>query len=462
MKYSKMMLKTQECRKLRNDMGKCLLVSVMLWGILCVIPVRSCAQSQDSVHVNLQKAIEIALSETPTMRIADRDIQIKQQYKKEQIASLFPDVSIAANYNRTLLKQQMSMDMGGQTMNIKVGRDNTYSVGANLSLPLIAPAIWSNLKLSSMDIELAQEAARSSKLELVNQVKQAYYIYLLAKQSLAVLEKSYANLEASNQLVTSSYNQGMVSEFEKLRSDVALQNQRPAVSSAAKSVRLADMRLKVLLGMNLDEPVIFDGDLSDYEQSVLSATMPSAQDIQLAQNSALRQLDLGIQELEQSKKIITGATLPMLALAGAFQYSGMGDDGQKFNNYPYSYVALSLQVPIISWISTSYKLKQSDLNIENMRDQRLDAERNLRVGVQSYLNDMQQAIEDIAADRETMLQAQKAYDIAKKQYEVGMNTWLDLNTAELTLTSTQLTYCQSIFNYLTAKANLDATLGVEQ
>ena len=189
--------------------------------------------------------------------------------------------------------------------------------------------------------------------------------------------------------------------------------------------------------------------------------MPSEQDIQLAQNSALRQLDLGIGELEQSKKIIRGSALPMLALAGAFQYSGMGDDGQKFTNYPYSYVALSLQVPIVSWVSTSYKLKQSDLNIQNMRDQRLDAERNLRVGVQSYLNDMQQAMESIAADRETMLQAQKAYEIAQKQYEVGMNTWLDLNNAELTLTSTRLTYCQSIFNYLTAKANLDATLGIE-
>lgn len=417
--------------------------------------------AQDSVHVDLNKAIEIALSETPTMRIADRDVQIKQLYRKEQIAALFPDVSLASNYNRTLLKQTMSMDMGGQTMNIKVGRDNTYSVGANLSLPIISFPLWSNLKLSAMDIELAQEAARSSKLELVNQVKQAYYIYLLAKQSYDVLQKSYENLEASNQLVTNSFNQGLVSEFEKLRSDVALQNQRPAVSSALKSVRLAQMRLKVLLGMNMDEPVIFDGDLSDYEQSVLNATMPSEQEIQLAQNSALRQLDLGIQELEQSKKIVRGASLPMLALAGAFQYSGMGDDGQKFTNYPYSYLALSLQVPIISWVSTSYKLKQSDLNIQNMRDQRLDVERNLRVGVQSYLNDMQQAIEDIAADRETMLQAQKAYEIAQKQYEVGMNTWLDLNNAELTLTSTQLTYCQSIFNYLTAKANLDATLGVE-
>lgn len=436
-----------------------LCVFLVLLLIFVVIPK---AQSQDSVHVDLNKAIEIALSETPTMRIADRNVQIKQWYKKEQIAALFPDVSIAANYNRTLLKQTMSMDMGGQTMNIKVGRDNTYSVGANLSLPIISPALWSNLKLSSMDIDLAMEAARSSKLEMVNQVKQAYYIFLLAKQSYDVMQKSYANIEASNQLVTNSYNQGLVSEFEKLRSDVTLQSQRPAVTSTAKSLRLADMRLKVLLGMNIDEPVIFDGELSDYEQDVLSATMPDEKELQLAYNSALRQMDMGIQQLEQSKKIIIGSSCPMLALAGSFQYSGMGDDGQSFTNYPYSYVALSLQVPIISWVSTSYKLKQVNLNIENMKDQRLDAERNLRIGAQSYLNDMQQAIEDIAADRETMMQAQKAYEIAQKQYEVGMNTWLDLSSAELTLTSTQLTYCQSIFNYLSAKANLDATLGVER
>lgn len=436
--------------------------NILLVLLFCSSVLLLSAQAQDSIHVDLNRAIEIALSETPTMRIADRNVQIKQIYKKEQIAALFPDVSIAANYNRTLLKQTMSMDMGGQTMNIKVGRDNTYSAGANLSLPLIAPALWSNLKLSAMDIELAQESARSSKLELVNQVKQAYYMYLLAKQSYDVLQKSYATMEASNQLVTNSYSQGLVSEFEKLRSDVALQNQRPAVTSAAKAMRLAAMRLKVLLGMNMDEPVIFDGELVDYEQGVLNATMPDEKDMQLAYNSALRQLDLGIRQLEQSKKLMIGSTCPMLALAGSFQYSGMGDDGQQFTNYPYSYVALSLQVPIISWVATSYKLKQADLNLANMKDQRLDVERNLRIGVQSYLNDMQQAIEDIAADRETMIQAQKAYEIAQKQYEVGMNTWLDLNNAELTLTSTQLTYCQAIFNYLTAKANLDATMGVER
>ena len=432
-----------------------------IFASMLVCGMTSQAQAQDSIHINLNKAIEIALSESPTMRIADRSVEIKQVYKKEQVAALFPDVSLAANYNRTLLKQTMSMDMGGQTMNIKVGRDNTYSVGANLSLPIVAPAIWSSLKLSAMDIDLAMESARSSKLELVNQVKQAYYTYLLAKESYNVLLQSYANLEASNQLVTNSYNQGLVSEFEKLRSDVTLQNQRPNISTAANGVRLAAMRLKVLLGMDIAEPVIFDGQLSDYEQSVLNASMPSTEEMTLAYNSALRQLDLGIEELEQSKKIVRGSAMPMLALAGAFQYSGMGDDGGTFTNYPYSYIALSLQVPIISWVATSYKLKQSDLNIQNMRDQRLDAERNLRLGVQSYLDNMQQALDELSADQQTLLQAQKAYEIAQKQYEVGMNTWLDLMAAELALTNTQLSLYQAVYNYLTAKANLDATLGAE-
>ena len=442
------------------SVGKYSIKSLAL--ILCTL-LFGCGQlfAQDSIHIDLNKAIEIALSESPTMRIADRNVNIKQEYKKEQIVSLFPDVSLASNYNRTLLKQTMSMDMGGQTMNIKVGRDNTYSVGANLSLPIISPALWSSLKLSSMDIDLAMESARSSKLDLINQVKQAYYTYLLAKESYQVLLQSYSNIEASNQLVTNSYNQGLVSEFEKLRSDVNLQNQRPALNTAANGVRLAAMRLKVLLGMDIAEPVIFDGKISDYEQSVLAAGIPSTEEMTLAYNSALRQLDLGIEELEQSKKIVRGASLPMLALAGAFQYSGMGDDGGKFTNYPYSYIALSLQIPIVGWASTHYKLKQSDLNIENMRDQRMDVERNLRLGVQSYIDNMQQALDELEADQQTLLQAQKAYEIAQKQYEVGMNTWLDLMASELALTNTQLSFCQSIFNYLTARANLDATLGVE-
>lgn len=435
----------------------------LLLTVLCAVATfgLSAQTGKDSVHINLSKAIEIGLSESPSIHIADRDIQIKQQYKKEQIVSLFPDVSLSGSYQYTVLKQSMAMSMGGQDMTIKVGKDHNYSVGASLSLPLIVPSLWSSLKLSQMDIELAMESARSSKIELVSQIKQAYYTYLVAQQAYDVLQQSYANTEAANELVTKQYDQGLVSSFEKLRSNVALQNRRPEVSAAEKAAELANMRLKIILGLDINEPIIFDGQLSDYEDEVANAVVPTLNEISLNENSSLKQMDLGIAQLEQSKKIIKGSACPSLALSGSLMYSGMGDTGGSFNNFPYSVIGLGLSVPIVSWAGTSYKLKQANLNIDNMQEQRLDVERNLRLGAQSYLNDMQHAKENFISDMETMRQAEEAYSIAQKQYEIGMNTWLDMNSSELVLTSTRLTYCQTLFNYLTAKAALDALIGIQ-
>ena len=433
----------------------------LLLAVLCVaVTLGLNAQtSKDSVHIDLNKAIEIGLSESPSIHIADRDIQIKQQYKKEQNVYLVPDVSLTGSYQYTVLKQSMAMSMGGQDMTIKVGKDHNYSMGASLSLPLIVPSLWSSLKLSQMDIELAMESARSSKIELVSQIKQAYYTYLVAQQAYEVLLQSYANTEASNELVVKQYEQGLVSSFEKLRSNVALQNRRPEVTAAAKAAILANMRLKIILGLDINEPIIFDGQLSDYEDEVAKAVVPSLNELNFDENSSLKQMDLGIAQLQQSKKIIKGSACPSLALSGSLMYNGMGDTGGSFNNFPYSVIGLGLSVPIVSWAGTSYKLKQTNLSIDNMQEQRVDVERNLRLGAQSYLNDMQQAMEDFISDKETMKQAEEAYTIAQKQYEIGMNTWLDMNSSELVLTSTRLTYCQTLFNYLTAKAALDALMG---
>ena len=68
----------------------------------------------------------------------------------------------------------------------------------------------------------------------------------------------------------------------------------------------------------------------------------------------------------------------------------------------------------------------------------------------------------MTSNKETMTQAQRAYEIVQKQFEVGMATWLDLNSAELALTQSQLLYHQSIYNFLTAKTELEALMGQEK
>ncbi len=186
--------------------------------MICVQPISFLSlNAQDSVHVNLSKAIEIALSENPNIRIANRNIEAKKYYKTEQIASLFPSISLSSSYQRTVKKQKMSMQFGGNDMEIEVGTSNNYAAGINFSLPLVAAPTWFNLKLSELDVNLAIESARASKISLVNEIKKAYYTMLLAKDSYQVLLINYANVELNAKTVLDKYNQGMASEFDKLR-----------------------------------------------------------------------------------------------------------------------------------------------------------------------------------------------------------------------------------------------------
>ena len=181
-------------------------------------------QAQDSVHVNLQQAIEIALNESPTIKIANRNIESKKYSKDEQIAALFPTVSASGSYQRTVKKQKMTMEMGGNPMTIEVGTSNNYSAGISLSLPLVAAPTWYNLKLSQLDVEAAMESARSSRISLVNEVKKAYYGLLLAKDSYRVLQVNYENVEYTAENINSKYEQGLASDFDKLRADVQVKN----------------------------------------------------------------------------------------------------------------------------------------------------------------------------------------------------------------------------------------------
>lgn len=421
------------------------------------------AVAQDSIHVDLNKAIEIALVGSPTIRIADRDVQSKKYYKSEQIASLFPDVSLAASYNRTIKKQKMVMSLGGQATEIEVGRYNNYSAGLSLYLPIIVPALWNNVKLSQQDVNLALESARSSRISAVNEIKKAYYSLLLARESYRVLKTNYDNVALNCKTVNDKYNQGMASEFDKVRADVALKTQEPNLTSAQRGIDLATMMLKVLMGVDINEPIIFDGNLADYENEVINFQSGNLENVSLSNNSDLKQLEISQQELETTMKLIKSSSCPSLVLSGSYTYMTMAENFKfsEYNWFPYSVLGLSLSVPIVSWAATSYKIKSMKLTMANLQDQKEFVENNLRVSMKNNIANINNAVDELGSNKETMIQAEKAYSIVQKQFEVGMATWLDLNSAELTLTQARLLYSQSIYNYLTAKAELDAVIGNE-
>lgn len=438
--------------------------------VLCVVS-PSVAKSQtttlpeeplDTLVVDLQTALDAALQNSPTIIIADREITRTQYARKEAQASFWPSISASGSYNRTLKKQVMAMDFGGETMEISVGTANNWSGGLSLSLPLIAPTLWKTVQLSDLDIELAVESARSSRLSMINSVKNAYFAYLLAKDSYAVLQRNYDNVALNTKIVTDKFNQGMASEYDKLRAEVQLKNQRPALIAAETAIELAAMQIKALMGVDVDYPILFSGTLSDYESEVNMESYQKNASFNLSQNSAIKQLDIQKKQLETSLSITRASYLPTLALAGAYQYSSMNNDFKfgDYNWYPYSYAALSLSIPIFSGFSKQQKVKQVRLNMQTLDDTKINTERNLQISVHNCLVKMENAIEDLASNKENIEMAEKAYAISQKQFDVGMTTWLELSSSELALTQARLAYHQSIYDYMSYMAELDSVLGI--
>lgn len=457
------------------------------------VPVTVHAQEAEQVlTLDLKSAITVALSENPMIKVADVEVKKKDYSKKDAISGLFPKIDGSASYSRAIEKQTMYMDTknmgsmfdplfgvigalhpefdpssvtGGNTQSeggssgMKVGLDNTYSLGFNATLPIIAPQLWKSISLSKADVAQAVEAARSSRLSMVNQVTKSYYGVLLAQDSYNVIKQSYDNAKLNAQNFRNKYEHGTASEYEVLRAEVQVRNLEPSLLSAESAVTLSKLQLKVLLGVDMDVVVNVEGQLSDYEASMYEQTLSI--DTSLDQNTDLRQLDLQTAYVKQAVKVQQMAWSPTLAASAGYNWISMSD-GNMFKNFrwsPYSTVALSLSVPIFQGGSRVFKEKQAKANLLQMGFQRDNLVRGLSMQVQSSMDNIQKSVKQVASNKEGVKQAEKAYAIMQKSFEIGSATFIEVNDADLALTSSKLTYNQAIYDFLSAKTDLELLLG---
>lgn len=426
------------------------------------------AYAQDSLKLTLSQAIDIALSESPTIKVANKEIKKVEYSKKEKVGGLLPNISLGASYVRTLKKQKMFFSIPGMPANpdgFEVGQDNTFNGSTNgisAALPLVAPALWQTIHMSQYDLELALENARSSKINLVNQVQKAYYSLLLTQDSYNVINRTYANTQENDRIIKNKFKQGTVSEFETIRSDVQLRNVSANLTAAANGMELAKLQLKMLMGIDMDTPISVDGKLSDYESNMFADYM-KIDTTALALNSDMKKFEIQSKQLYQTLKIQRASYLPTLSASINYNYMSMVNDEYTFTKnqkwFPTSNVGVVLQIPIFQGGQRYYKEKQLRTQISELDDQKKSLQQGLQLQAMSYMNNMQKAMKLIESNKEALRQADKAMEISKKMYEVGGGTYLDVTNAELGYLQAGLAYNQAIYDYLSAKSDLDKLLG---
>jgi outer membrane protein TolC len=346
----------------------------------------------------------------------------------------------------------------------KMGSDGTTTAtgGLTMTLPIYAPAVYQNMKLTKEDILLAQEKARSSRLDLINQVTKAYYAALLSKDSRDVIKRSYNVAKENYDVVDKKFQVGKVSEYDKITAEVQMRSMSSSVTSAETGLNLALLRLKVLMGIKTDIDITLRDSLKAYEKN-LTLAKAEVNESELSNNTSLRQLDMSKNMLERSNKLLKTNFLPTIGMQLQGSYTSYSNENWNVFNYKYSpssTLALSVTVPIFQ-ASNWTKLKSNRLQISQLADTRTNTMRQLSMAAQSYRQNMLTTISKLESDREAVRKADKAVTISAKRYDVGRGTILELNQSETALTQAELTYRQSIYDYLTNKADLDYTLGRE-
>ena len=460
-------------------------------------------ENQPALELTLEKAIQIALSENPSVKIADVEIEKKQYAKKSTQSSLYPQIDVVGQYSRTLKKQVMYMDgafdmtsmmmpmltgieqtfkgvspdyvIGTMKKNIaentpepasgdegiSIGRDNNWTGGFNLTWPVVVPTLWKALELSSLDVELAVENARSSRINMINAVRKAFYGSLMAKEVVQVYQENYENAILNYENINNKYKQGIVSEFDLIRADVNAKNIKPNLTQAQNAFNLATLSLKALMGIDMDQDIKILGNLYNYEQSLYTELLKI--DTSLVNNSDLKKFDIQNEQLKKTLELYKAQYLPTIAITGNYVYMSMNNNF-KFGDYrwnPYSTIGLSVSIPIFDGFKKTNDIRQTKASIIQMDLQREDIVRNLQLAINNNLNNMANYVEQVFSTKDVFEQARKGYEISRKLYDTGMGTILDVNTAQLGMMQARLAFTQAIYNFLASKADLDKTLGID-
>ncbi|MBR1770387.1 MAG: TolC family protein [Bacteroidales bacterium] len=428
------------------------------------------AQGQSSegvLNLDLQTALRIAKDKNPTIQIAQMEIQRVDYSKKEVLANLLPNLSATGQYTNNVMKSvmfmpaSMSAAFGGKSY-MEIGYKNSFSGTVSAGMPLVNFALWEQLKSKQTEMDLILEQVRSSKIDMTKQVKDAYFNVLFAKASLVVLEQSIDNAKETLKTVETSYNNGLASEYDYLRAQVQVNNLNPTYLSAKNGVELAELQLKMLLSIPMEQQINISETLNDYENSVSLLSSFENQKL-LEGNSTLRQLDLNIESLKHTLKMTKMQHLPSLSAFGQYAYQTQAEDF-KFQDYKWvssAAVGLSLSVPIFSGNSVLNQTKQVQIALKELELQRSYVSEGQDLQVTAALDNMRTANEQLLVNKEAIAQAERGYDIAKVRYNTGTGTILELNDSELALTQSRLNYQQSLYNYLSAQAQLEQVLGRE-
>ena len=416
---------------------------------------------QETVTLTLEKSISLALSQNPYHLAAEERLEVARAQLREAVAGFLPSLNSEGLHTLTeklFILEFPSFIPGEPPQRITMDFTKDYQFSLNFSLPLFTSGrLTSGYKQAKYNFRSTEEAVRQSKHITVFSAKKGFYGYLLTKDFVQVAEEAVDVAEKHLKNVQSLYKVGMASKFDLLRSEVQLANLKPQLIRARNNLKIAELSLKTLLGVDLSQPIEIKGYLTyepfepDLEESVSEAMLKRPE---------IGQLRYQKQMAGQGLKLARASNLPSVALSATYNFWADQLNFRKDKWQSFYAVNLVFTIPIFNGFATSARVAQSKAMIKELDFTQKGLIDAIEFEVRQAILRLEEAKESLLSQEKNVEQAQESLRIAELNFSEGLATTLDISSAQAALSQAKTNYSQALYDYVISLAELDKAMGV--
>jgi outer membrane protein TolC len=429
--------------------------------LLIFLPIYLLAQKN---VLTLEDAIKIALENSNQVKLSQLEILKSDEKLVEARSALIPRISALGSYSRYLKKPVLFLPpdspfgrlTGGV---IEIGFDNSYLSAISVQMPLFSWNIYAGIRSALKGKSLAEQAYKSVTLKTIADVKKAFYGALLARENYKITKMRVDLAQDNLKNVEKMYRQGIASEYDYISAQVQYQNLLPLLIQAENNLELAKNALKLVLGIDVKEDIEIEGEMK--VDSLIGVDYATSLKDLYEKNPDLKQAELQVELSREIVSLEVSGHLPSLFLTGNLQYQAQANDF-NFNQYRWirtTFIGLQIQIPIFNGFGTRARVDQAQASLQQAIERLNFTKQALENELKNTIYRIEQSGRRIESQKRAVELAELGYKIARKRFESGVGTQLEVSNAEVNLAQARLNYLQAIYDYLIAMSDLEKLTG---
>jgi len=440
----------------------------------------------------LEKALEIAMSNSPNIKQTELSLEQSQENLNARQASLKSNFSMRFNpfsysrdktftdlisdWNRTETKtssgrftisQPITATDGTLSLNNVISWRDSYSefrdqrtetFNNNLYISFQQPLFTYNttkmdLRELELDMENTQYNYAIQKLALEQNVTQSFYDVYQTKTDLDISLEELENQRQSYEIIKNKVEAGLSAEEELYQAELNLANSELAVQNNREALDNILDSFKLLLGISIYEDINVDADVT---HQAVEVDLDKALNSGLKSRMELRQREISIEEALNN--LTRTAAQNEFNGSLTLSYGIIGTD-EQFNNVFDSpttnqTVGLTFDIPLWDWGENESRIKVSEAGIKRQRLSLENERNNIILAIRIAYRNLQKLVSQIEIARQNVRNAQLTYDINLERYKNGDLTSMDLNLHQTQLSSTKQGLVGTLINYKLALLNI--------